>query len=54
LRFRPDKAPRQCSIDQILAGPRADLGSPPRHGSDCNRPEKFVQEKPSRRSDGAR
>jgi ATP-dependent DNA ligase len=26
LRFRPDKAPRQCSIDQILAGPRADLG----------------------------
>jgi ATP-dependent DNA ligase len=24
LRFRPDKAPRQCSIDQITAPPRAD------------------------------
>jgi ATP-dependent DNA ligase len=26
LRFRPDKAPRQCSIDQILAPPRAESG----------------------------
>ena len=26
LRFRPDKAPRQCSIDQIIAPPPADRG----------------------------
>jgi ATP-dependent DNA ligase len=26
LRFRPDKAPRQCGIDQILAPPRAESG----------------------------
>jgi ATP-dependent DNA ligase len=26
LRFRPDKAPQQCSIDQIVAPPRADRG----------------------------
>jgi ATP-dependent DNA ligase len=26
LRFRPDKPPRQCSIDQIIAPPRADRG----------------------------
>jgi ATP-dependent DNA ligase len=26
LRFRPDKAPHQCSIDQIVAPPRADRG----------------------------
>ena len=27
LRFRPDKPPRQCVIDQIVAPPRADSGS---------------------------
>jgi ATP-dependent DNA ligase len=26
LRFRPDKSPRQCSIDQIIAPPRAESG----------------------------
>ena len=26
LRFRPDKPPRQCSLDQIIAPPRADRG----------------------------
>ncbi len=26
MRFRPDKAPRQCSLDQIVAPPRAESG----------------------------
>ena len=26
MRFRPDKAPRQCGIDQIVAPPRAESG----------------------------
>jgi ATP-dependent DNA ligase len=39
MRLRPDKAPRQCSIDQINAPPSAD------GGDECNHREKTAQAK---------